>query len=64
MTHAEALGLAQSGAKVLQDKAADLAGRHAIPVHVVPALTDGQGTTIGAPSWQAIHGSLSTALAQ
>jgi aspartate kinase len=46
LTHAEALRLARSGAKVLQDKAAALAGRWGIPVLVRPAFAAGRGTTI------------------
>jgi aspartate kinase len=46
LTHAEALRLARSGAKVLQDKAAALAGRWGIPVLVRPAFAEGRGTTI------------------
>jgi aspartate kinase len=46
LTHAEALRLSRSGAKVLQDKAAALACRRAIPVVVRPAFAEGRGTTI------------------
>ena len=46
LTHAEALRLSRSGAKVLQDKAAALACRWAIPVRVRPAFAEGPGTTI------------------
>ena len=50
LTHAEALRLSRSGAKVLQDKAAALAGRWAIPVLVRPAFAEGCGTMIGSRS--------------
>ena len=50
LTHAEALRLSRSGAKVLQDKAAALACRWAIPVLVRPAFAEGRGTTIGSTS--------------
>jgi aspartate kinase len=46
LTHAEALRLSRSGAKVLQDKAAALAWRWAVPVLVRPAFAQGRGTTI------------------
>jgi aspartate kinase len=46
LTHAEALRLSRSGAKVLQDKAAALASEWAIPVLVRPAFGEGRGTTI------------------
>jgi aspartate kinase len=46
LTHAEALALSRSGARVLQDKAAALASRWAIPVVVRPAFAEGWGTTI------------------
>ena len=46
LTYAEALRLSRSGAKVLQEKAAALAGRWAIPVLVRPAFAEGRGTTI------------------
>jgi aspartate kinase len=52
LTHAEALRLSRSGAKVLQDKAAALAGRWAIPVLVRPAFAEGRGTLIDSPSEQ------------
>ena len=52
LTYAEALRLSRSGAKVLQEKAAALAGRWAIPVLVRPAFADGPGTTIGSRSEQ------------
>jgi aspartokinase len=47
LTYSEALRLSRSGAKVLQEKAAALAGRWAIPVLVRSAFADGRGTTIG-----------------
>lgn len=47
MTHAEAVRLSLSGAKVLQDKAAALASRWDIPILVRPAFAEGRGTTIG-----------------
>jgi aspartate kinase len=47
LTHAQALQLARSGAKVLQAKAAALACRWALPVVVRPAFSEGSGTTIG-----------------
>jgi aspartokinase len=50
LTHVEALRLSRSGAKVLQNKAAALAGRWAIPVLVRPAFAEGRGTTIGSRS--------------
>jgi aspartate kinase len=46
LTYAEALRLSRSGARVLQEKAAALAGRWAIPVLVRPAFAEGRGTTI------------------
>jgi aspartate kinase len=46
LTHAEALRLSCSGAKVLQDKAATLASRKSIPVLVRPAFAEGRGTII------------------
>jgi aspartate kinase len=49
LTHAEALQLSRAGAKVLQEKAASLAARWALPVLVRPAFADGPGTTIGSP---------------
>jgi aspartate kinase len=52
LTYEEALRLSRSGAKVLQEKAAALAGRWAIPVLVRPAFADGRGTTIGSQSEQ------------
>ena len=52
LTYAEALRLSRSGAKVLQEKAAALAGRWAIPVLVRPAFAEGRGTTIGSRSEQ------------
>jgi aspartate kinase len=52
LTYAEALRLSRSGAKVLHEKAAALAGRWAIPVLVRPAFADGPGTTIGSRSEQ------------
>jgi aspartate kinase len=52
LTHAEALRLSRSGAKVLQDKAAALASRWAIPILVRPAFAEGRGTTIGSRSEQ------------
>jgi aspartate kinase len=48
LTHAEALRLAEAGAKVLQAKAAALACRAALPVLVRPAFGAGRGTAIGA----------------
>jgi aspartate kinase len=50
LTYAEALRLSRSGAKVLQEKAAALAGRWAIPVLVRSAFAEGRGTTIGGRS--------------
>lgn len=50
LTHAEALCLARAGAKVLQDKAADLADRTGIAVLVRSAFGGGPGTRIGAPA--------------
>jgi aspartate kinase len=47
LTHAEALRLSRSGAKVVQDKAAALASHWAIPVLVRSAFSEGRGTTIG-----------------
>jgi aspartate kinase len=52
LTHTEALRLSRSGAKVLQDKAAALAGRWGIPVLVRPAFAEGRGTMIGSRSEQ------------
>jgi aspartate kinase len=52
LTYAEALRLSRSGAKVLQEKAAALAGRWAIPVLVRPAFADGRGTIIGSRTEQ------------
>ena len=52
LTYAEALRLSRSGAKVLQEKAAALAGRWAIPVLIRPAFAEGRGTTIGSRSEQ------------
>jgi aspartate kinase len=52
LTHTEALRLSRSGAKVLQDKAAALASRWAIPVLVRPAFVEGRGTTIESPREQ------------
>jgi aspartate kinase len=52
LTHAEALRLSRSGAKVLQDKAAALACRWAIPVLVRPAFAEGRGTTIDSTTEQ------------
>jgi aspartate kinase len=46
MTHAEALRLSGSGARVLQAKAAALASHWGIPVQVRPAFAEGRGTTI------------------
>ncbi len=52
LTYTEALRLSRSGAKVLQEKAAALAGRWAIPVLVRPAFAEGRGTMIGSRSEQ------------
>jgi aspartokinase len=52
LTYEEALRLSRSGAKVLQEKAAALAGRWAVPVLVRPAFAEGRGTTIGSRSEQ------------
>ena len=52
LTYEEALRLSRSGAKVLQEKAAALAGRWAIPVLVRPAFAEGRGTLIASPSEQ------------
>ena len=52
LTYAEALRLSRSGAKVLQEKAAALAGRWAIPVLVRPAFAERRGTLIGSQSGQ------------
>jgi aspartokinase len=52
LTYEEALRLSRSGAKVLQEKAAALAGLWAISVLVRPAFAEGRGTTIGSRSEQ------------
>jgi aspartate kinase len=55
LTHGEALRLSRSGAKVLQDKAAALAGRWGVPVLVRPAFAEGPGTMIGSRSEQSLE---------
>lgn len=47
LSHAEALRLARAGGMVLQEKAAALAARWAMPVLGCPAFAPGQGTAIG-----------------
>jgi aspartate kinase len=47
LSHAEALRLARAGARVLQEKAAALAARAALPVLVRAAFHAGRGTAIG-----------------
>jgi aspartate kinase len=54
LTHAQALCLARAGAKVLQDKAADLANRTGIPVVVRSAFGAGRGTRIGAAECETV----------
>jgi aspartate kinase len=46
LTHEEALRLARAGAKVVQEKAAELAWRFRLPVVVRPTFGHGQGTEV------------------
>jgi len=46
LTHEEAVRLARAGAKVLQDKAAELAKRWQIPILIRSTFGTGQGTAI------------------
>ena len=46
LTHEEALRLARAGAKVIQEKAAELASRFRLPVVVRPTFGHGKGTEI------------------
>jgi aspartate kinase len=48
LNHAQALTLAQSGARVLQAKAAQLALRAKVAIHIRHAFENGPGTAIGA----------------
>jgi aspartate kinase len=54
LTHEDALSLARDGARVLHDKAAELALEAGVTIHVAPAFGDGVGTLIHTPLEMAV----------